>query len=212
MSTVQVEPSHYQATYNTRERYYSYIEQILIVQRLRPAEVVEIGLGNGFVSRELAAMGYDVRTVDIDPALAPNVVAGVDRLPFASNCCDLVFCCQVLEHLPFEKFGECVRELGRISRRHVVISVPNVSTALRFEIARGYAPVRERRLVFSGSPLQRPQPHVFDGQHYWEIGKQGYPVSRIEGAVINEGLRLVDSYRLHLNPFHHFFILEKQRS
>jgi 2-polyprenyl-3-methyl-5-hydroxy-6-metoxy-1,4-benzoquinol methylase len=209
MSTVQVDVSHYQANYNTRERYYSYVEQILIVQRIQPREVIEIGLGTGFVSRELRSMGLRVNTVDIDPELNPDVVGSIDRLPFADDCCDLIFCCQVLEHLPFEKFGECLRELGRVARRHVVVSVPNVSSAVRLELARGYAPVREHRFVFSGTPWRPAQPHVFDGQHYWEIGKQGYPLSRVESVIADSGLKLIESYRLHLNPFHQFFVLEK---
>src|SRR5215470_12697797 len=77
---VQVDASHYGADYNSRQRYYSYVEQIVLAQEALPprkppgvrGHVVEIGVGSGFVARELAAAGFRVETVDIDPALHPD--------------------------------------------------------------------------------------------------------------------------------------------
>jgi len=63
----QVEPDHYyNIIYDTKERFCSYWHQIQEVLLLKPSEVLEIGIGNGFVSRYLKERGINVTTLDID--------------------------------------------------------------------------------------------------------------------------------------------------
>jgi SAM-dependent methyltransferase len=51
----------------------------------------------------------------------------------------------------------------------------------------------------------RPWRHEFDGEHYWEIGTEGFPVSRIRDAIAAAGLSIVKDFRVPENPWHHFF-------
>ena len=44
---------------------------------LNPKKVLEIGVGNGFVSNYLKQRKKDVVTADIDAGLSPNVVSSV---------------------------------------------------------------------------------------------------------------------------------------
>ena len=71
--TPQVEPSHYRnLVYDSKERYISYWHQIQTVVSAEPSSVLEIGIGNGFVHRELRRHGMQVTTLDAD---APNFLS-----------------------------------------------------------------------------------------------------------------------------------------
>lgn len=55
-------------------------------------------------------------TVDIDPALKPDVVADVcDRLPFEDGSFDAVLCFNLLEHLEYPERG--LKEMRRVLKR-----------------------------------------------------------------------------------------------
>ena len=61
--------------------------------------------------------------------------------------------------------------------------------------------------IFIRIPLFKK--HVFDGQHYWEIGKKGYSVARVKEAIGESRLKIVDSFVHFDAPSNHYFILEK---
>lgn len=208
----QVPPAHYRPTeYDTKQRCFSYVEQIAETMRLAPKRVVEVGIGNGFLTRALRAYDVQVTTVDFDGSLRPDVVASVDALPLPSGFADVSLCFEVLEHLPFDRFSTALSELARVTCEWVFISVPDCRSSIRFELARGWQAPAAIRGMLNGYPLQRPKPHVFDGQHYWEIGKAETPVSRVIEGIGRAGLELIRHYRLHLNPYHHFFLMRKVR-
>jgi hypothetical protein len=50
----------------------------------------------------------------------------------------------------------------------------------------------------------------FDGEHYWEIGKDGYPLSRIKNDIQKIGSLIQRTYRVLEYPYHRFFVLQKQ--
>jgi len=52
--------------------------------------------------------------------------------------------------------------------------------------------------------------HNFDGEHYWEIGKAGYPLSKIINEIQKVGFKVEKTYRIFENPYHKFFILKKK--
>jgi ubiquinone/menaquinone biosynthesis C-methylase UbiE len=54
---------------------------------------------------------------------SPLNVADVHHLPFPDNSFDLVLCLEVLEHVPDSRLG--LRELLRVARDHVLVSVPH---------------------------------------------------------------------------------------
>ena len=51
--------------------------------------------------------------------------------------------------------------------------------------------------------------HRFFSEHYWEIGKKGYPLPEIERIIEKVGFKIGKSYYPKENPWHHFFVLEK---
>ncbi|MBO1073051.1 class I SAM-dependent methyltransferase [Roseomonas marmotae] len=57
-------------------------------------------------------------------------VASVDALPFPDRSFDAVYCIEVIEHVSDRP--EVVRDLGRVSRRHLTVSTPNKAAPVVF--------------------------------------------------------------------------------
>jgi SAM-dependent methyltransferase len=83
------------------------------IARLRGSEEMEVLAGIDLSKRAL-------RKFDLD-----RVCGDCSRLPFADSSFDVVLCLQVLEHLPQRMYERTLKELQRVSRRYLLISVPN---------------------------------------------------------------------------------------
>jgi SAM-dependent methyltransferase len=205
-STIQVLPSHYQDNYDHRRRFVSYFNQVNIVRKAKAQKVLEIGIGNGFLSRYLRENSVDLHTVDFDERLRPDTVASVTNLPFPNGSFDTVCCFETLEHLPWDAFVPAVTELVRVSSRKVLLSLPDVTPFFRIRL--GYSFNAPSVNWCKDYYLPFPPKHEFDGQHYWEIGKRSFPKSKIIAALEGAGLRVKAAYRDYEDPFHRFFDCE----
>jgi SAM-dependent methyltransferase len=205
VSLPQVAAQHYLGAYDHKDRWLSYFYQIDLVKRSGAQSILEVGPGNGTVSAYLARQGMQMTTVDIDPALKPDFVASVVALPFDDARFDAVMACEVLEHLPFESFTMALTELARVSKRDILISLPDIRrTALYLAAKIPCLPGFSFRLR-----LMRRKEHHFDGEHYWEIGARGFNLRKVREAISAAGLECQDEFVATDAPFYHFFILRK---
>jgi ubiquinone/menaquinone biosynthesis C-methylase UbiE len=204
----QVTPDHYiNSSYDTKERFISYWHQINEVISLNPKEILEMGIGNGFVRNYLKEKGIKIKTLDIDKRLNPDVAGSVLEIPFIDESFEVVVCYEVLEHLPYNDFPKALKEIYRVSRKHVVLSLPDVTTVYRVNIE--LPKIRRPIKKLIQRPFYKPDQHTFDGEHYWEIGKAGYPLERIELDIRQSGLNIIKTYRVFEFSYHRFFALEK---
>lgn len=201
----QVNSDHYRfGRYMELPRWNSLWYQIDTIEALKPQSILEIGPGPGFLQAICGKMGLVVETVDLDPELQPDHVASVTDLPLPSKSYDLVCAFQVLEHLPFDVALSALNEMARVARHHVVLSLPDSRRTWRFLI---HLPkLGERRLIVP-RPQCSPPAHIFDGEHYWEINKQGYKLKNVIAAFQASGmLNLVKTFQTFENPYHRFFV------
>ena len=189
--------------YDHKSRWISYWHQIDEVLGLSPQSVLEIGVGSKVVSNYLKDRGVKVVTLDIDADLKPDVTASVVKMPLGSDSFDVVLCAEALEHLPFEKFEEGLKELKRVSKKNVVLSLPHFGHSLKlgFKIPL----IKERKFALR---LALPIKHEFNGEHYWEIGKRGYPLNKIRN-IIRKYFKIRKEFIPFENQYPHFFVLEK---
>jgi SAM-dependent methyltransferase len=111
-----------------------------------PDTVLEVGVGEGEVSARLRAQ-YAAATIvgaDLpDPARPADwrergivgLFADIAHLPFPSRSFDLIMAIEVLEHVPDP--AAALRELARLSRGHLVLSVPREPVWRMANMARG---------------------------------------------------------------------------
>jgi len=100
-----------------------------------PASFLDAGCGEGFVTEIIATQfpgmpitGFDFNAPSVELARAKNPnatfdVASIYELPYRDNQFDAVGCFEVLEHLHEPR--QAIRELARVSKRAVIVSVPH---------------------------------------------------------------------------------------
>jgi ubiquinone/menaquinone biosynthesis C-methylase UbiE len=196
--------SNYPRRYLTLPRIITHWHQANEVARTAPqgGDVLEVGPGSGHTTWVLRNWGYKVTTVDYLATVRPDVVADVTKLPLADQCTDCALAAEVLEHLPFDQFIPALRELRRVSRQSVVVTLPapflGVSALWNW-------PKFEPKGIFMGVPYAVK--HRWNGEHYWEVGKRGYSVGRITRCISESGLKLVRSFRPAPSLYCYFFVL-----
>jgi ubiquinone/menaquinone biosynthesis C-methylase UbiE len=84
--------------------------------------VLDIGCRDLYFKQKLEDQ-YDITIADINPINANMKQEDVQNLSFKDNEFDIILCQQVLEHIPNPV--QAMRELKRVAKRQLVISVPN---------------------------------------------------------------------------------------
>lgn len=193
--------------YLSRERWISFWYQMMEVTELSPKSVLEIGLGPGILARTFKGMGIKIFTLDINPRLSPDVIGNALSLPLKRNSVDVVLAAEILEHLPYQFFEPAVKELCRVAKTGVVISLPHFH---QFAVSIAFKVFPFLPRLCRVWPITIPVKHKFNGQHYWEIGKKGYQLKLLRKLLQGiGGCRLVKDYLIEENPYHHIFILRK---
>lgn len=202
--TIQVEASSYARKYMSLQRTITHWHQASAVADHTEAggSVLEIGPGNGHTTWLLKQFGLNVTTLDYDSNLQPDIVGDITALPCNDGTYDCVLAAEVLEHIPFEEVGKAILELRRVARHNLVITIPAPFVGFSGLInASGVHP----RGFHLGLPYWVQ--HHFDGQHYWELGKQGYSLQLFKRLLRKAGLEIIRCFRPAPSLYSYFFVL-----
>lgn len=205
---VQVEESYYEFTkYMDEERWVSFYYQILELHRLKNiSSILEIGPGipilRDHVARHMPGVKY--QALDIAEYLKPEIVGSATAIPLPDMSVDVVVAFEILEHLPFEDFPKALAEIARVSKGDVLISIPHFGPPVRFLLKLPFLP--EIRFAFK---IPYPRVQVFNGQHYWEVGKRGYSRKKIRNLIAQKFV-IIREYVHFYNQYHRFYILKKR--
>jgi 2-polyprenyl-3-methyl-5-hydroxy-6-metoxy-1,4-benzoquinol methylase len=126
------------------DRFYGTLKRM--VAELQPESVLDAGCGEGETLERLRdLLPRDVHGFDNNPACVKFAAArlpayrfstgDVCRVDYQDNRFHTVLCLEVLEHLA--EPSRAMRELVRVSRSHIVISVPNEPLFRLTNLARG---------------------------------------------------------------------------
>lgn len=206
---VQVSDGHYtKSSYLSQARWSTYsviIENALV---LRPERVLEIGPGPGLVTQLLRLLGCSVKTLDLDPKIQPDYLMSATDPDIASRLekFDLTIASEIFEHVEYPDFLAAMRRLSSVSE-YFILTLPDTNEkALNFGI-------RLRLPIFNNLSQALKirfsrQRHIFDGQHYWEIGKTNYTLRQIKKDLCLSGWDIVNDFLNIDNPYHRCFILK----
>src|SRR3989344_5595623 len=112
-----------------------YSSLIALAKPLNIASILDAGCGEGFTMNKLSENGigkkiegveYSKDAIMLGKKLFPNLTfkeGGIYELPYKDNSFDLIVCTEVLEHL--EEPTKALQEMLRVSKKYLIISVPN---------------------------------------------------------------------------------------
>jgi Methylase involved in ubiquinone/menaquinone biosynthesis len=191
--------------YSYPSRWASYFYQLREVLNLNPESVLEVGVGDRvFGSYLLNNSNVQYKSVDFSEDLHPDIVGSVTKLPVSDESFDLVCAFEVLEHVPFEYFETALKELARVSKKNVVLSLPHFGPSVQLLLKIPLLP----KIQFA-IKIPFAKRHIFNGRHYWEIGKRNYSLSRIV-FILEKYFIVKKQFVPFENQYHHFFVLEKK--
>jgi SAM-dependent methyltransferase len=94
--------------------------------------ILDVGCGGGIFINHLCSKKKFNRIVGVDRSNTAlkyvnteKIIADINLLPFSNNEFDLVTCLEVIEHIPYYNFNKVLEELCRVSKKYILISVPN---------------------------------------------------------------------------------------
>ena len=193
------------------------LREVVELPRSRVSRVLEVGPGAGAFSALLRHYDYRVATLDLDLSKQPDVIGSITALPFALGSVDMVCAFEVLQHLPYDRFRDAVRELAASSRRYVYLSLPcrvnsidfHLNLRLYKRLARFSTKLRFSKIL----PGMMGDRDVVGGgfhQHYWEVNRRSYPKRRILTDLESVDLRIVKQFHNPVYPVHYFILCEKK--
>ncbi len=201
----QVDKDHYLfEKYSHKDRWVSYFHQLDEMIKLSPKSVLEIGVGDRVVGdyiKNNTTISYT--SFDIDPDLSPSFCGSILDIPVENASFDAVCAFEVLEHLPFSDFEKALKELKRVSKKNVIISLPHFGPPVKFLLKIPFLPELKWAIK-----IPYPREHRFNGEHYWEIGKQTFSSRRIKNILKTHFLIEKDFIPFD-NQYHHFYVLRK---
>jgi len=213
------------------KRLQSHLMQIYLALKTNPKKILEIGIGNKIVCSTLKNY-CEVITADIDKSLEPDFTLDIsnskDFDQFNDNSFDLIIICEVLEHVPYNNIDSILESLRRITKKYVIISVPNQRNIYKLTLfKRGYdnkifAPyirllnlfikiINRFGIVLANihyNMMKKNRKFKFDGAHYWELGIENYTLEKFENQL-KKCFKVIMQGRLRENFYHHFFLLKK---
>jgi hypothetical protein len=203
--------SHYsvKSDYFNGGRIHSYAHQIETLLAQGPSRVLEIGKGPGVVAAAVRSLGVEVVTLDMQAELQPDLVGSVTQIPAADRSFDVSLCCQVLEHLPFDEFIPALKELHRVTRDALVLSLPDISPYFYIKLLLPKS--IQFNWEFSRPRLRLPTLSWFGPDrfgHFWEIGCKGTTLPTVLDAIRLSDWNVIRTWRVPEKAWHRFFLLE----
>ena len=117
------------------------------VKKLNPTSVLDAGCGEGFtlqklklagIGKKLEGFDYLDRAIKIGNKEHPHLKlkqGDIYKIDAQDNSYDVVICSEVLEHL--ERPEDALKELVRVSKKYVVLSVPQEPVFMLGNLLRG---------------------------------------------------------------------------
>jgi len=105
------------------------------MRSLKPKSILDVGAGEGFtlqklkdnkIGEKLEGIEYMDEAIKLGKHYHPDITikkGDIYKLPYKDNSFDVVICSEVMEHL--EDPEAALKELKRVTKKHLLLSVPN---------------------------------------------------------------------------------------
>ena len=155
-----------------------------IANRFRPllaGKILDVGCDKAVLKKLLPHLDYTGTDVSGNPDVRLNLEE-IDRLPFDDGAFDCVVCSDVLEHL--DNFHHILGELIRVTKKHIILSLPNNWANARVPIERGKGSFGKY-----GLPIDPPQDrhkwffNLSEANDFVKAQARQFPISILESHV-----------------------------
>lgn len=206
---IQVEKDHYDFNkYVGKMRWMSYYYQVYETLKIKGKDILVIGCGDNIVCDILKNQGKNVYTLDFDCKLKPTICGSVIEIDKLINKkYDAILCCQVLEHIPFEKFESIIKKMSKFYKEKIILSLPSRNLAITLKIR--FPQFGEKAFLI---PIHRFWEKNYSikkegfGEHYWELNTRITKVKNVE-KIISKYFKIEKKYTVVENSYHVFYIL-----
>lgn len=177
--------------------------------------VLIVGPGQGLPTVVLKWRGYEVTTIDIEPAFSPDEIGSVHDLSrYEAAAFDVLIASHVLEHLPEGSLDQALAEIARTAR-YALVYLPVHGVYGQLRLSSNFRGFDHALLLTLSKCFERPDgntPRYMSGQHYWELGLKGFRV-RDMVARMNQHFDVLRNYRNRdWLPSHNFILKSKHNS
>lgn len=183
---------------------FSFAQQIHEIHAMKPKSILEVGIGNGFVSTFLSRAGYAVKTADINPSLNPDICAPLDEVHRFTNDCifDVVVCCEVLEHMPLEELENNIKHLKSLGHR-LFLTLPNYKVTFGLF---GFIRVpKVYHLTKFAMKVDLNLNKKMIKEHFWEVGSCRKTSKKEIINLLKKYYNHVESNYMLMFPYHIYF-------
>ncbi len=198
----------------------TYWYQLNSIINLNPGKILEIWVWSNILSSNIKLNWYNITTFDHDETLKPDIVWDFIDLPFNDNEFDLIACFEVLEHVPIEDSILALKEMYRVSKKNLIISVPYSCFYLNFSFSNFYCTLLNKTYSFFWWTPHEPRcftikiPFFFLNKtsckyHYWEIWQKWYSKKIFNEILKRVWFKILKTFHNPFYPYHYYIILEK---
>lgn len=180
------------------DRWISYWYQVKLMTKYvkEGDEMIELGLGTGFLAHYFRGKGVNIRTLDIDKNKKPNVV--IDAVDFHPHFAFDHFCAfEVFEHLEFNEMMQVIENIRNSVRKNIFISIPVFK---RFPVSFSLRVKSKRMSVHIPLPVHR----IRDNHHHWELGYKTFTKKHLIFEYERQGFILQNSLSYFRWRYFHF--------
>ena len=195
--------SYFSNEYFSLTQLCSFAHQIHDIYKIQPKNILEFGIGNGFTSTYLKRSGFTVTTVDINNKLSPDICSSINEIEkiLTEERFDLIVCCEVLEHMPFEEFEESVKIFSKLGKK-LYLTIPNYNRNYGISGFLRIPKFGVRSIDFS---INIPIRKRLDKEHFWEINSSKETTIKNLNSILSRYYEKVSFKRYKLNPYHTSF-------
>jgi ubiquinone/menaquinone biosynthesis C-methylase UbiE len=123
-----------------------FIKRILsYLKKTNPKTILDVGCGTGYLTNIIQnTIDADIVCCDWDLTRLSfakkwfnleTILADINYLPFKTSSFDMVIAMEIIEHIPNK--GDALSEIGRVSEKNVIITVPNDPLFMVANLLRG---------------------------------------------------------------------------
>ena len=207
----QVNKTHYDFNnYADNSRFNSYYYQVREALKCHGKNILYIGIGDGIVIDILKKYGKNVDTFDFAKDLNPNIYGSIEDIDkLLTKKYDIIICCQVLEHIPYNMVEDILIKLSKCYKEKIILSLPNCNFWIKFELTLPKLPhIRFKIPIKRFIRYRKWDINIYgNGEHYYELDAKGYETKKFI-KLLKKYYHLNNFFVPYENTYHTFFILD----